>query len=119
MIIGSCPYRDCEFIHLIPFSGPDRFTQEECEECGRPFWLRHSRLDPQAYTPEEFEAEFKIDPRQNIVIARTPEQPAPDPDQQTINAARRKLFFDFLIDRIMYGSGDPNPMGILSVMKNE
>ena len=62
MIIGECPYEDCEGVSHIPCA--ERcpvFSREACESCGRTFWLLHSRVDPKAYTEQGFHEEYEVD----------------------------------------------------------
>ena len=59
MIIGSCPYADCDVAFMIPIaSGYERWT---CETCKRVIWTRHSRLDPWSMTEAEFLAAYNVD----------------------------------------------------------
>lgn len=59
MILGSCPY--CDASVMNPYAGPGKFQRIECEECHQFYWLRHSNLDPFAYTQEQFDERFLID----------------------------------------------------------
>lgn len=62
MIIGECPYEDCHNVHMIPIA--DRcpaFSKETCDDCGREYWVIHSRINPEALTPAEFDARFVIE----------------------------------------------------------
>jgi len=55
MIFGECPYEDCDGSHAIPLASDAElpaFSKETCETCGRIFWLKHSRIDPVAYTED-------------------------------------------------------------------
>ena len=56
MIFGECPYCDETFMAECPDKTP-AFAKITCEKCGKWFWERFSRIDPQAYLPEEVEAD--------------------------------------------------------------
>ena len=60
MIVGECPY-ECGGGHCVPLSQPISFTKHECETCGKTFWIKHSRIEPEAYTDEDFNKDFYID----------------------------------------------------------
>lgn len=62
MILGSCPYDDCDGPLMIPIcDNPPQFEKHECEECGRVIWTRHSRIDPWSMTEAEFLAAYDVD----------------------------------------------------------
>lgn len=62
MIIGPCPYSDCDELHMVPIGPrPPMMSRERCEGCGRTYWLRHSRIEPDALTEEEFATGFDVD----------------------------------------------------------
>lgn len=62
MIIGDCPYPDCQGRRMIPCAREcPTFSKETCETCGRGFWLRHSRVDPKAHTEQDFHEEYEVD----------------------------------------------------------
>jgi uncharacterized protein with PIN domain len=54
MIFGECPYCEAPFTTVSPDETP-AFEKITCEECGKWFWERHSRIDPRAYFPEDIE----------------------------------------------------------------
>jgi len=63
MTLGDCPYCD-DFLGLL--SIPDEgklpiYSQINCPSCERLIWYKFSRIDPMAWTIEDFEKEFKID----------------------------------------------------------
>lgn len=59
MIIGPCPYENCTGSHMVPIAPKcPVFSKEICEECGREYWLYHSRFIPESLTPEEFVKRF-------------------------------------------------------------
>jgi len=62
MNIGDCPYDDCTAILMVEV--PERtpaYAIVQCDECHRDVWYRLSRIDPQAWTPEDFLAQHDID----------------------------------------------------------
>jgi hypothetical protein len=62
MIIGDCPYENCDNTHMIPIADNcPKFAMYTCEACGRAYWLLHSRIDPQAFTHEEFHSKYEVD----------------------------------------------------------
>ena len=62
MIIGGCPYSDCDELHLEGYEGPTpRFQHATCHGCHRTYWLLHSRIDPQAYTEADFAEQYVLD----------------------------------------------------------
>jgi len=67
MILGSCPYCDHSFYHGLP-DGTPCFAQNTCEGCGKTFWTRYSRVDPESWTEEGFAEEFYID-KETLVFA--------------------------------------------------
>lgn len=62
MNIGNCPYPDCE--GMIALEVPERtpvYELVQCSACKRDVWYRLARVDPEAWTREQFEAEHIID----------------------------------------------------------
>jgi len=62
MNIGGCPYDGCSGIFTIAV--PDLtpcYIEIDCETCKRPVWYRLSRVDPMAWTKDDFEKEFIVD----------------------------------------------------------
>jgi len=51
MIIGECPYCDELIINACAEKTPC-FSKEICRSCRKEYWLRHSRVDPEAYPVE-------------------------------------------------------------------
>ena len=53
MIFGGCPYCDgpvstpCADVYLA-------FSKEVCPACGKTYWLKHSRWEPEAMTLDDF-----------------------------------------------------------------
>ena len=62
MIFGECPYNDCNqsMMNHITNSLPT-FQKLTCEKCGRVIWLYHSRIEPIAYTEEDFLEKYDLD----------------------------------------------------------
>lgn len=61
MIIGKCPYDDCdEMLWILIADKLPCFEQHWCEKCGRVIWTYHSRIDPFSLTNDEFVHEYKI-----------------------------------------------------------
>jgi hypothetical protein len=61
MITGPCPYDGCTGVHMIPIAPKcPAFSKEICDECGREYWLYHSRVLPEVFTPEEFAKQFDV-----------------------------------------------------------
>lgn len=69
MIIGECPYGDCEGSLFIP--SPDGklpiMEKHNCESCKRVIWIKHSRVDPQSWTDEDFYKVFSVDEETKII----------------------------------------------------
>lgn len=63
MIIGSCPYDDCnEPLMLgLPDMQLPAFSRHECDGCHRLIWTKFSRVDPQSWTEDGFLEEYEID----------------------------------------------------------
>jgi len=62
MIFGDCPYDDCNApVSTACADKCPAFSKETCETCGREYWLKHSRIDPVAYTLKDFAEEYEID----------------------------------------------------------
>lgn len=72
MILGSCPYDDCDGHLMIPIAdGPlPRFERHDCEHCKRHIWTRHSRWDPWSQTETEFLIEWTVDPATKVVTRK-------------------------------------------------
>lgn len=63
MILGTCPYEDCDHPLVLPISEPPgvRFERHECDGCDRVIWTRHSRIDPWSMTEADFLAAYEVD----------------------------------------------------------
>lgn len=55
MIFGECPYCDAPVTNWLA-EGVELpvVTRETCETCAKTYWLRHSRLDPDACRIEDW-----------------------------------------------------------------
>ncbi len=60
MIIGGCPYCD-EFMSNPIVQKPPQVQKIIMSCCGNTVWLWHSRINPKAYTNEQFLKDFEID----------------------------------------------------------
>jgi len=61
VIIGKCPYDDCdEQMWNCICDDPPKFQRLVCEKCGRVIWLYHSRIDPVAYTEKGFFEKYDL-----------------------------------------------------------
>lgn len=64
MILGECPYDDCDQFEGREIPNGVRlpaFAQDTCSGCGRIVWVRFSRVDPVAYTEADFLARYVVD----------------------------------------------------------
>jgi len=66
MIFGPCPYCDEIVANAIPDETPV-FGKTTCENCGKEYWLRYSRISPEAYTKEQFEDEYEINKETKVI----------------------------------------------------
>ena len=80
MNFGNCPYDDCDGVLLlsVPESTP-AYAMVQCEDCMRDVWYRFSRFDPEAWTPENFEAEHIIDAEARTIVRRETPKVCADP----------------------------------------
>lgn len=71
MIFGECPYCDYPAMIGVPddISLPV-FGLVTCDRCGKEFWERYSRWDPEAYTQEAFAEKFVVDEATRAITAR-------------------------------------------------
>ncbi len=72
MNFGDCPYDGCKGMLMLEV--PERtpaYAIVQCPECARDVWYRFSRVDPEAWTPEQFEAEHIIDEATRTIRPRT------------------------------------------------
>lgn len=71
MNIGNCPYNDCDSALMLEV--PERtpaYERLECDGCKREIWYRLSRIDPMAWTKEQFEKEHVIDREKKTIVPR-------------------------------------------------
>jgi len=65
MIIGECPYDDCDHGAMRALPGPEvrlpAYARDHCKGCGRVVWVKYSRVYPIAWTESDFLAEHEID----------------------------------------------------------
>ena len=73
MIIGGCPYDDCSEVVANLIADQLGFTKQNCPACGREYWLKHSRLDPAAWTTDSFLQEFIVDEENGTIIPKGPQ----------------------------------------------
>lgn len=92
MISGECPYTDCNAPLLLPSpsktedEGIPQYQRHDCEQCHRPIWTKHSRLDPWSMTEAAFLEAYVIDDEKKEIRKKgTPEAGAvfsPEPPQR-------------------------------------
>lgn len=56
MFIGTCLYCDAGFMTPSPDRLP-AFEKYTCEECDGVQWLKHSRIDPESFSPDMIEVD--------------------------------------------------------------
>ena len=68
MIIGSCPYNDCDetLVTSISDKAPI-FEKGKCPECGRVYWRFHSRIQPYCLTESEFNEKYELDEKSKTI----------------------------------------------------
>ena len=105
MNFGDCPYCD-DFTGF--FKVPEKtpcYAKVKCESCGKEIWYRFSRIDPEAWTIEDFEKEFKIDEETRQVIELNPAPKIKPTQEQLREIENLMLYGDSLIEK---------PIGILN-----
>lgn len=74
MIVGECPYEDCDeqlmtaFTHLnleLP-----KLCKITCDKCNREHWIKLTRIDPQRWTLEDFDKLYFVDEETKQIIER-------------------------------------------------
>jgi len=61
MISGECPYEDCDEPIFIPCADKcPAFQKIICEKCKRVFWEKHSRINPEGFTEEDFYKKYEV-----------------------------------------------------------
>jgi hypothetical protein len=73
MILGECPYGDCDGFMLTPIADRYGFSQEKCPDCNRVVWIEHTRIGPSAYTDEGFREAFDVDDEKKTIKRRESE----------------------------------------------
>lgn len=71
MQIGDCPHDDCNGITTreMPARTPV-YELVQCPSCGRDVWLRLSRVNPNAWTVDQFLTEHHLDHETKTIIRR-------------------------------------------------
>lgn len=59
MIFGECP--NCDEPVCNSFAGAGQMQRIVCDACHKPYWLKHSRLDPEAFTEADFAEQYEVD----------------------------------------------------------
>jgi hypothetical protein len=114
MIFGDCPYNDCDELQMVPCAEKTPcFSKETCEGCGREYWQKHSRIDPESYTLQEFEEKYIMDHETKQITERNPAPPLSDVEKLVL-----ETLVDQISDEIINGTGSGEPMGFLTPSKN-
>ena len=72
MILGSCPYEDCDEPLMLPIADVcPAFQKHTCEGCKRVIWTKHSRIDPESYTEEGFTEVYEVDETTKKISTKT------------------------------------------------
>jgi len=69
MIFRECPNCNELIINHMPERTP-AFTENTCEHCKKPYWMKYSRLDPVAYTVDNFLKEFDVNAESKTIKLR-------------------------------------------------
>jgi hypothetical protein len=93
MNFGDCPYTGCDgvFMLIVPERTP-AYARVTCDACARPVWYRFSRVDPMAWTEEDFLTAHTIDTEKKTITekrASMTEEQAPKP--RTVDDLQREL----------------------------
>lgn len=73
MIFGECPYCEQPVVNHLARDRPlPCFEKVECESCKKWYWLKHSRVDPEAWTDEEFRKLYEINEETKAIKPRPP-----------------------------------------------
>lgn len=100
MQIGECPHDGCDDVQMRRL--PDRplpaLSKETCPGCGGDIWLYYSRVDPSAFTPEQFAEHFEINEATKSVSIKKPWQHEPEPPRPPIpkGMGLQSLFDEFI-----------------------
>ena len=68
--MGGCPYCDKPMFNPIAGLPLPKFQKITTECCSKTVWLYHSRIDPKAYTDEDFKKEYTIDEKTKEVTKK-------------------------------------------------
>ena len=60
MIFGECPYCNEPMFNSLWNGQLPAFQRLIVSCCNKPVWLKHSRIDPVAYSEENFLKEYKV-----------------------------------------------------------
>lgn len=107
MNLGDCPYCD-DFIGFLKV--PDKcpaYAIVQCESCGKDIWYRFSRINPMAWTIEDFEKEFIIEKENRRITERNP-QPKVEMPKEIIDG-----LIELIDNFILNGDSKIKPRGIL------
>lgn len=66
MIFGHCPYCG-SLVSTACAPKTPAFSKEKCGECHKKYWLKHSRIDPEAMTQEQFNKEYSVDETTKVI----------------------------------------------------
>jgi hypothetical protein len=75
MIMGECPYDDCDDfqMRILPEVDLPKFSKETCPGCGRRIWVLYSRVDPMIFTETGFSERYTVDEEtKHIAEKKTP-----------------------------------------------
>ena len=104
MIFGSCPYCDHPEVFHVGDQPTPHWGHETCDACGKTFWEKYSRFNPQSMTEEEFAKEHSVD-WENRTIIQNPSPigiPVKSELEEDLNA---------IADRIIRESANPTNEG--------
>lgn len=70
MIIGGCPYDDCNAPLMTPIATAGMVERHECKHCQRTIWTYHSRIDPWSMTDDDFRQEWDVNEEEKTTRKR-------------------------------------------------
>ena len=73
MIIGDCPYDDCDGHVWEPIGQAGAWRPHPCETCHRMMWTYHSRIEPLSLTDAAFREKFLVDEQTHTIREREPQ----------------------------------------------
>ena len=103
MIIGDCPYEGCDDTHWIAMGDMCGFSKQTCDACGKDYWLKHSRVLPEAFTLEEFNEKYVVDEENKSIELRNPPKPLTKEQQDKVDKIVKNAH-DEWEHEILYGS---------------